>query len=168
MKRAIAAALLGLVAVGCSGSADPKQEATPATTSTVAVTLGEDPTKPTTTTAPLVAKVAASLRAHGFQVTGVKKRAVEGGRLFGMTNSWDVRINGVEAGVNVFADTESLSAWLQTAGNLGAVVVFSTTDTWAITLNSDSDARAKSVKLAGEIGRGLYDDWQGSIRTIAR
>jgi hypothetical protein len=66
----------------------------------------------------------------------------------------------------VFADTESLSGWLETAKGFGGVLVFSTTDVWAITLDSDSDVRAKSVMLAGEIGRGLYDDWEGNIRTI--
>jgi hypothetical protein len=166
MKTAIAAALLGLLAVGCGGP-DSKQ-ATPATTTTVAVTVGQDPTKPTTTSAAtvLLGKVTDRLRAHGFRVAGVKKVDPEGGRLFGMTHSWDLRINSVECGVRVFADTEALSGWLETAGNLGGVVVFATTDVWAITLDSDSTDRARSVKLAGEIGRGLYDDWQGRIRTI--
>ena len=109
MKRMIAAALLGLVAVGCGGP-EPKQATPATTTTTVAVTVGQDPTKPTTTSAAavLLAKVTGSLRAHGFQVTRVKKVDPEGGRLFGMTHSWDLRINGVEAGVRVFADAESL------------------------------------------------------------
>ena len=45
--------------------------------------------------------------------------------------------------------------------------MFTTTDAWAITLDSDSADRARSVKLAGAIGRALYDDWQGRIRSIA-
>ena len=168
MKRAIVVALLGLAAVGCIGG-EPRQQATPTTTATTAAApLGEDPTKPTTTSAAavLLGKVTDRLRAHGFRVAGVKKVDPEGGRLFGMTHSWDLRINGVEGGVRVFTDAESLQGWLETAGNLGGVVVYATTDVWAITLDSDSTDRARSVKLAGEIGRGLYDDWQGSIRTI--
>jgi hypothetical protein len=170
MRTATAAVLLALATVGCGGPYRTEQAAATTTATTVALTLGEDPTKPTTTTsaaASLLAKVTGSLRAHGFQVAGVKKVDPEGGRLFGMTHSWDLRINGVEGGVRVFADVESLQGWLETAGKLGGVVVFATTDVWAITLDSDSADRARSVKLAGEIGRALYEDWQGRIRTIA-
>ena len=50
---------------------------------------------------------------------------------------------------------------------LGGVFLYSTTDVWAITLNSDGPARAKSVQLANRLGRALYDDWQATIRTVA-
>jgi hypothetical protein len=164
LKKLIAAGLIALPLVGCSGN--PRSETAP-TTTTTAITLGQDPTKSTTATASLAAKVADSLRANGFEVAGLKERDPEGGRLFGMKESWDVRVNGDESFINVFGDSEDLSGWLQTAGNLGGVVVFSTTDVWALSLDTDSPAvRAKSKKLADEIGKKLYDDWNDSIRTI--
>lgn len=69
--------------------------------------------------------------------------------------------------MNVFTDVESLQGWLQMGQGLGGVFLYSTTDVWAITMYSDSPARAKSVQLANRLGRALYDDWQGTIRTVA-
>ena len=83
-----------------------------------------------------------------------------------MEQSWEVHINGVESFINVFSDAESLSSWLQTAKGFGGIVVFSNTDTWAISLESDGPAKARSKRLATEIGRKLYADWNSSIRTI--
>jgi hypothetical protein len=97
----------------------------------------------------------------------LKPTEVEGGRMSGMTHSWDGRIESTEAGVNVFTDVESLQGWLQMGQGLGGVFLYSTTDVWAITMYSDSPARAKSVQLANRLGRALYDDWQGTIRTVA-
>jgi hypothetical protein len=166
----IAAVLAGLLLVGCS-SKSPEQAAAPTSTTSATTTslIGQDPTKSTTMSPAkaTVDKLTGSLRAHGFQVTGLKKATVEGGRMFGMTHSWDLHIDGIEGGVNVFTDTESLQGWLQMGQGLGGVFLYSTTDTWAITLDSDGPARAKSVRLVNKLGRALYDDWQGTIRTVA-
>jgi hypothetical protein len=167
MKRAIAAALLGLAAVGCGGP-DPKQ-ATPATTTTVAVTLDEDPTQPATIDWQLEntrIEVLKALERNGFKVTGVKERDPGGGRLSGMTHSWALRVDGVPAFFNVFADSQSLQDWLQTAGNMGGVVVFDAIDTWALSLESDGPVRARSAKLATRIGRELVTQEAWQVRTI--
>jgi hypothetical protein len=168
MRTAMAAALLGLVAVGCSGGDPDREQAAPTTAVTSTTLVGHDPTKSTSSSLAkaTIDKLTGSLHAHGFQVR-LKPTDVEGGRMFGMTHSWDGRIESTEAGVNVFTDAQSLQDWLQMGQGLGGVFVYSTTDVWAITLDSDSPARAKSVQLANRLGRALYDDWQGTIRTVA-
>src|SRR4029450_11291418 len=128
----------------------PSRPRPPTSTSLV----GQDPTKSTSSSPAraTVDKLTGSLHAHGFEVR-LKPTEVEGGRMFGMTQSWDGRIEGTEAGVNVFTDVESLQGWLQMGQDLGGVFVYSTTDVWAITLDRDSPARAKIVQLANRLRR---------------
>jgi hypothetical protein len=167
MRTAIAAALLGLMAVGC-GDPDPKQAA-PATTTTVAVTLGQDPTKPTTTDWQLEntrIEVVKALERNGFKVAGVKATPVEGGRLFGMTHSWDLRVDGVPALFNMFDSGSSLQGWLETAEGMGGIVVFDAVDVWALSLESDGPLRARSAKLVTRIGRALVTRELWQVRTI--
>jgi hypothetical protein len=164
VKRLLLAATV-LALTACGGEPERATTTTMAATSTT-VALGQDPTKPTTAAASPASRVAGSLRANGFEVTGLKRGESEGGSLFGMRESWDVRIEGVGSLINVFGDAESLTAWLETAESFNGIVVFSAADVWAVSLESDGPARAKSKRLATEIGRKLYEDWQGSIRTI--
>ena len=166
----IAAVLLGLVAAACSGGSDPEQQATPATTATtVAVTVGQDPTAPPTSDREVEdtrVEVLKALERNGFQVAGVKATPVEGGRLFGMTHSWDLRVDGVPALLNLFEDGSSLEGWLQTAQGMGGIVVFSAVDIWALSLESDGSTRARSEKLATAIGRALVTNEAWQVRTI--
>jgi hypothetical protein len=52
-------------------------------------------------------------------VAGVKKRYLEGGRLFGMVASWELRVASVPAFFHVFHSGKSLEGWLETAQGIG-------------------------------------------------
>jgi hypothetical protein len=173
MKRhAIAAALLAVA--GCtSGGGDGGEAAAPTTTAT-AITIGQDPSVPTTSAPPTSdwqvestrIELLKALERNGFEVAGVKATPVEGGRLFGMTHSWDLRVDGVPALLNLFQDSSSLEGWLQTAEGMGGIVVFSAVDIWALSLESDGPLRARSAKLVTRIGRALVTRELWQVRTI--
>jgi hypothetical protein len=91
---------------------------------------------------------------NGFPVTGVKRRDPEGAALFGVTDSWDVKVDGVPCFFHVFENSEALAEWLQTSDSLGGVVVFDAVNRWALSLDTDTDrAKATSAALATRIGR---------------
>jgi hypothetical protein len=109
-----------------------------------------------------------------------KPRPVEGGALFGMTRSWLVRLSAVpqdqpgpldpkvptvEVFVNLFGSTEELTDWLETSRSFGGVTVYDEDDVWALSLDSDGPARARSVKLARQLD-GDLDAWTWGIRAV--
>lgn len=106
------------------------------------------------------------LERNGFDVAGIKERDLEGGRLFGMVASWELRVVSVPAFFHVFHSSESLEGWLETAQGMGGIVVFDAIDTWALSLESDGPTRARSAKLATRIGRELVTREAWQVRTI--
>jgi hypothetical protein len=174
MRRgAITAVLVGLLLVGCDGSSGDQQQAATSTTA-APITLGQDPTDSNPPSSggdweaeDIRMQVLDGIKRNGFPVTGVKRRDPEGARLFGVTDSWDVKVDGVPAFFHIFENSEALADWLETADSLGAVVVFDAVDRWALSLDTDTDrAKATSAALATHIGRQLKtaEGWQ--IRTI--
>jgi len=179
MNRAIALALLGLVAAGCGGGSAPEQPAS--TTRAPATTLESATGDPGLDAETTMQAVLAALQRHGhLGVSKPKRRDPEGGRLFGMTHSWDVRVSAtaqdqpgpldprlpaIPAFVNVFASNDELRGWLDTARGFGGVVVYDTDDVWALSLESDGPLLPRSVKLARQLDRDL-DAWTWGIEAI--
>jgi hypothetical protein len=178
VKRLTVALVLAAVLVaGCGG--DPQQ---PASTSRAPATTLESATgDPDLDAKTTMYAVLRALERHGhLGVSKPKRRDPEGGRLFGMTHSWDVRVSAqaqdqpgpldprlptIPAFVNVFASNEDLRGWLDTARGFGAVVVYNTDDVWVLSLESDGPLLARSVKLARQLDRDL-DAWTWGIEAI--
>jgi hypothetical protein len=143
MRRVITAAALALLlTAGCSSN--DREEAAPAGDPTPASVV--QTTAPGTTTATAVIE---DLRGHGFKVTSVKETDPA---LSGAKETYDTRLDGVEAGVLVFASVEATQGWAETSDAFGGIAVVG--DSWAISLDSDGD-RARSRALARKIAAAI-------------
>jgi hypothetical protein len=164
MKRL--AVVIALALAACSGnSGKPTQQSTPTTTAV----LGRDPTAPTQSTVaksqqPTFLKLVADLKRHGFSVRVGKS---EPDPLLPRVRLWDTRINGVSTFIAVCESDEACQAKLAGLNDFDAIAIFSTTARWIINPESaltDDKTRAKSAKLANDIGKALYNDWNGTVR----
>jgi hypothetical protein len=173
MRRTLLAVAL-LVLVGCTSTGNGRKAAAPPSTTRPPITIGQDPSQPTTSAPPTSdwrvastqTEVLDGLERNGFDAAGVKERDLEGGRLFGMVASWELRVAGVPAFFHVFDSSESLEGWLETAQGMGGIVVFDAVDAWALSLESDGPTRTRSAKLATRIGRALVTRELWQARTI--
>jgi hypothetical protein len=161
---AVAVALaLALAAAACSSD----KEAAPAPTTTTV--LGRDPTAPTAATVaasqnPTFLKLVADLKRHGYSVRFGKS---EPDPIIPKIRMWDGSINGVSTFIDVCQTDEACNAKLEALDGFGSIAVFSPTARWIINPESaltDDATFAKSEKLANEIAKALYDDWQGTVR----
>lgn len=95
------------------------------------------------------------LRGTGFHVTGPTMAADQGyiGQVGGV--QWDIKISEApgDGGINMFPNAEALAAWVRLSKSLGGVAV--TRDTWAVSLPTTGDARAKSLAVAPDIAAVL-------------
>ena len=71
---------------------------------------------------------------------------------FGSRASFDITIDGFPAGINIFADAETLKGWQDASDSLGGVDV--SFDSAALSLNS-SDGIQDSVKIAPQIAAAI-------------
>lgn len=67
--------------------------------------------------------------------------------------AWDLHIDQVEAGINMFPDEESLDSWVELSKSFGGVAVVG--DTWAVSLDSDPENLAASESLADDLAETL-------------
>jgi hypothetical protein len=167
MKRAGLVLVVLVLVAGCSD--DRAGTAAPAPTTTSATVPGRDPTAPTSSTVapsqnPTFVKVVADLKRHGCDVRFGKS---EPDPIIPKIRLWDGSINGVSTFIDVCQTDEACNAKLEALDGFGSIAVFSPTARWIINPESamtDDATFAKSEKLANEIAKALYDDWQGTVR----
>lgn len=155
------AALITMLALaGCSNGATT--DTAPAASSESSVTA--ETTAPVTpeATAETVSDIEASVQAFvgaldelGIQHTD-PVRAETG--LSGAKARFDITINGFDAGINVFPDTETLTTWGETSDSLGGIYVSS--GNAALTLNS-SEGITNSAEIAPQIATALGGEAHG-------
>ena len=167
MSKVAKASLIALVIGGlaaCSGggtpAAAPATEQTTSAVDTAASTPVAAPTAPVETamTTPPAAPVsdidAAVQKVVGvLDQLGIKHTAptrTQAG--LGSKASFDITIDGFEAGINIFVDADSLKAWQDASDSFGGVDV--SFDNAALSLNS-SDGIQDSVKIAPQIAAAI-------------
>ena len=73
--------------------------------------------------------------------------------------SYDMTVNGFDAGIKVFADEEAQAAWVDASDSLGGVCVV--IDGAALSLNS-SEGVADSAKIAPKIAEAVGCEAHGN------
>ena len=168
MSKVAKASLIALVIGGlaaCSGGSTPAaappatKQSTPASDA-AASTPASAPTTPaptqTTTTAAApaseidatVQKVVAVLDQLGIQHTAPARTQAA----LGSKASFDITIDGFQAGINIFPNADALKAWQEASDSFGGVDV--SFDNAALSLNS-SDGIQDSVKIAPRIAAAI-------------
>lgn len=140
----VVAALLTLA--GCAADVDAADEPTPSLPTDVTTSL--TPAQQDDLRRQLVTKLRTT-HAVGTvdEVTDSTALGELGGR------SYDVTLDGVVLGLNVFPNGEATATWIELSRSLGGVAVAG--DVWAVSLPSSADERARSIELADELAATL-------------
>lgn len=153
LASALAAAAVVLLISSCSSSGDDAKPA--AANKTAAVTAKAAPGAAHYASAQAIAD---KLKAAGFTVSTLHTSDIDTASL-GMESADDFTVTEKPgaapggSGINMFRSPESLSAWVVLSKGFGGIAV--TGDTWAVSLSTDTDARASSLAMAPHIAQVL-------------
>lgn len=153
LVAAIAAGVVILLASSCSSSdGDSKPDASaPKAASAASTSAGGSHYAS-------AQAIADKLKASGFTVSALQKSDIDTASL-GMDTAYDFTVTEKpgaapgSSGINMFHSPESLTAWVALSKGFGGIAV--TGDTWAVSLSTDTDARASSLAMAPRIAQVL-------------